>query len=167
MAPSYRPNVCTVLIDPPTGRVLVFRRVDAALGADVWQFPQGGVRSGESPGEAVLRELEEEIGTARVEILAQSPRPIRYTFPPEVLEKLARSQPDKRGYVGQEQTWFLATLIEGETSIHFGHKPAEFDAYRWVTPGEALAAAVPFKREAYREGLGALGLLDQERPEET
>jgi putative (di)nucleoside polyphosphate hydrolase len=161
MAPRFRPNVCTVLIDPDTRRVLVFRRVDTAPGGPVWQFPQGGVGRGESPRDAMLRELKEEIGTSRVKILARSREPIRYRFPPDVLERLAREKPEKRGFVGQEQTWFLATLLDGESSIRFDHQPAEFDAFRWVTPEEALAGIVPFKEEAYREGLRELGLLPE------
>ena len=66
----------------------------------------------------------------------------------------------KQGYIVQEQTWFLAELLDGEGSIHFRHEPAEFDAFRWVKPEEALALTVPFKAAAYREGLAALGLLD-------
>ena len=159
----YRPNVCTVLFDPATGRVLVFRRTDRALGEQRWQFPQGGIRAGETPREAMLRELEEEIGTARVEILAEAPRPIRYVFPPEVARQLAGADPEKQGYDGQEQAWFLARLLEGERSIHFRHQPAEFDAYRWVSPAEAVEGIVSFKAEAYREGLRTFGLL----PEKT
>ena len=157
----YRPNVCTVLTDPGTGRVLVFHRADGALGEHAWQFPQGGIAPGETPRQAMLRELEEEIGTARVAVLAEAPHPIRYEFPPEVLELLARGDPEKRGYGGQEQTWFLARLLDGERSIHFTHQPREFDAFRWVTPEEAVAVVVDFKARAYRQGLIALGVLEE------
>lgn len=162
MAPRYRPNVCTVLLDPRTRKVLVFRRTDGALGEHAWQFPQGGMHKGEAPREAMLRELEEEIGTSRVAVLAQAPHPIRYEFPPDVLAKLAREKPEKQGYTGQVQTWFLVSLLDGDGSIHFRHQPAEFDAFRWVTPEEALALIVPFKAAAYRAGLAALGLLGDE-----
>jgi putative (di)nucleoside polyphosphate hydrolase len=160
-AMRYRRNVCTVLIDPGSGRVLVFHRADGALGEHCWQFPQGGVKPGETPREAMLRELEEEVGTARVAVLAQAPHPIRYEFPPEVLARLARDDPEKQGYIGQEQTWFLARLLDGERSIHFRRTPRELDAFRWVTPEEALAAVVPFKAHAYRQGLTALGVLKE------
>ena len=37
---------------------------------NIWQFPQGGIDENESEEEALLRELEEEIGTREVEIIA-------------------------------------------------------------------------------------------------
>lgn len=156
--PRLRPNVCVVLTDAERARVLVFRRVDSLLGEHRWQFPQGGLRRGESPEDGLRRELREEVGTDAVEVLARLPAPIAYAFPPEVRARLHREQPDKSGYDGQAQTWFLARLTEGEGAIHFRHQPAEFDAYAWVTPAEALARVVPFKRAAYRQALAAFGL---------
>jgi putative (di)nucleoside polyphosphate hydrolase len=147
-------------MDPATGRVLVFRRADGEFGASAWQFPQGGVKAGETPLQAVRRELSEEIGTDRVEILRQAPAPIRYEYPPEVAERLSRGNPEKRGYIGQEQTWFLARLVDGEASIRFEGPSPEFDRYRWATPQEALEGVVAFKAAAYRGGLTALGLLE-------
>ena len=159
-AGRFRPNVCAVLTEPATGRVLVFRRADGALGENAWQFPQGGIQPGETARQALRRELTEEIGTDRVEILRQAPAPIRYEYPPEVAERLSRGNPEKQGYIGQEQTWFLARLLDGESSIRFEGPSSEFDRYRWATPQEALNGVVAFKAEAYRTGLKALGLLE-------
>ncbi|MDH4225070.1 MAG: NUDIX domain-containing protein [Deltaproteobacteria bacterium] len=158
--PRFRPNVCAVVWDSARGRVMVFHRVDLALGEDCWQFPQGGIHPGETPREALVRELREEIGTDRVTILRQAPHPIRYLFSPDILERLIETHPEKAGYQGQEQIWFLVSLQAGEEDIHFRHQPPEFDAYRWVSPSEALDGATRFKTGAYREGLGALGLLE-------
>ena len=105
------------------------------------------------------RELEEEIGIADAEVLATLPQPIRYEYPPEVLARLAARHPKKGKYQGQEQSWFLVRLRGGTAAIHFRHQPAEFDAFRWVTPGEAVELVVPFKKAAYRVGLAGLGLL--------
>ena len=160
----YRPNVCAVLTDRTAERVLLFRRADGAFGARGWQFPQGGVKPGESPLAALRRELREEIGTDRVEILAQLSDPIRYEYPPEVAERLSRGDPEKQGYAGQEQTWFLARLVDGESSIRFGGSSPEFDQFRWATPAEAVESVVPFKAKAYRMGLSALGLLSGDAP---
>ena len=157
----FRPNVCVVLTDDAARHVLVFRRADIAQGEHVWQFPQGGVKPGESPEAAMRRELEEEIGTERVVVDGRVAEPIRYEYPPEVLANITRRDPEKAKYQGQEQYWFRARLTEGTEQIRFDHHHApEFNAFNWVTPEEALALVVPFKREAYVRGLTALGLLD-------
>ena len=63
---GFRPNVGIALLQtPPTqaaaSRVLWARRIG---GYNAWQFPQGGIHVGESPEDAVYRELHEEIGIA-------------------------------------------------------------------------------------------------------
>jgi putative (di)nucleoside polyphosphate hydrolase len=160
---KFRSNVCAVITDDARARVLVFSRVDHTNDPHRWQFPQGGLHPGEDPMHGLLRELEEEIGTAEVIVLEQAPQPVRYEFPPEVLALLAGRDPEKRGYDGQEQHWFLVRLKEGTEAIHFEHDPPEFDAFRWVTPGEAVSLVVPFKKEAYLQGLQALGLMPRKR----
>jgi putative (di)nucleoside polyphosphate hydrolase len=154
-----RRNVCAVLTDAERRQVLVFRRVNEDWLANPWQFPQGGLKRGEAPLDALRRELEEEIGTGDAEVLAAAPRPIRYEYPPDVLENLARRHSKMARFRGQEQYWFLARLRQGTDAIHFNHEPREFDAFRWVTPEEAQRIVVPFKQQAYREGLAALNLL--------
>jgi putative (di)nucleoside polyphosphate hydrolase len=165
-APSapLRPNVCAVLTDEPRRRVLVFRRVDSTLGEHRWQFPQGGQGEGESPEQALRRELREEIGTDAVQVLARLPEPIAYRYPPDVLERLRLGDPAKARFAGQAQTWFLARLSAGAEAIRFDHQPPEFDAFEWVAPAEALARVVPFKRDAYRQALTAFGLLPAAAP---
>ena len=70
---GYRPNVGIVLAND-RGQVLWARRVG---GRDAWQFPQGGINRGESPEQALYRELEEEIGLA----------PRRYRITPEANQR--------------------------------------------------------------------------------
>ncbi len=155
----YRPNVCAVPTDEARTRVLVFRRVDRREEPHCWQFPQGGLREGEDPRAGMLRELQEETGATGPEVLAGLPNPIRYDFPSEVVKRLSGTHPELSHYQGQEQYWFLVRLPGGTASIHFDLQPAEFDAFQWVAPAEAVELVVPFKREAYRRGLGGLGLL--------
>ena len=47
-----------IILSNGEGRLLWARRI----GQDAWQFPQGGMRSDETPAEAMYRELEEEVG---------------------------------------------------------------------------------------------------------
>ena len=63
MQKKYRPNVAAVILSssyPFKCEILVAKRVDMD---DIWQFPQGGIDEGESPKQALKRELKEEIGT--------------------------------------------------------------------------------------------------------
>lgn len=139
----YRPGVGVVVIDDQ-GRVLVGRRI-RAIGPERWQFPQGGIDEGEAPLEAALRELEEEIGTRDVDVLAELDRPLRYDLPAAV-------HPAPRWakrYRGQEQRWFAVRLRGGEEAIDLETHDPEFDAWRWVTLDEAVDAAVDFKRDVY------------------
>ncbi|MDH4249370.1 MAG: RNA pyrophosphohydrolase [Deltaproteobacteria bacterium] len=158
-APRYRPNVCAVITDDSQRRVLMFRRVDATLGEFRWQFPQGGLDSDETPEQGLLRELTEEIGTNDVLVLRQLPQPLRYDYPPDILTALATKDPRKAGFSGQEQHWFLVQLRVSPSHIHFNHSPPEFDAWEWVTPDQAVARVVPFKRVVYQKALSALGML--------
>jgi len=53
------------------GLVWVGRRIDQP--ADCWQMPQGGIDEGEAPDQAARRELSEEIGTDKAEIIGEPP----------------------------------------------------------------------------------------------
>ena len=54
---GFRPNVAIVLMNDQR-RVFWAQRANS----DGWQFPQGGMRTDETPEEAMYRELEEETG---------------------------------------------------------------------------------------------------------
>ena len=71
-ADGFRANVGIVLMRRD-GDVFLGRRA----GGKGWQFPQGGIRTGESLEEALYRELHEEIGLAAedVELLGHTARP--------------------------------------------------------------------------------------------
>ena len=54
---GYRPNVGILLLNAHND-VFWGKRVNQ----HAWQFPQGGIKAGESPEQAMFRELEEEVG---------------------------------------------------------------------------------------------------------
>jgi len=143
----YRQGAGFVLFDD-AGLVFVGRRIKP-IGVETWQFPQGGIDDGEAPLEAALRELEEEIGTRDVEVLEALPEPIAYDLPADLdpAPKWASK------YRGQRQHWFAGRLRNGDADIDLATEHPEFDAYRWEPLEEAVAGAVPFKREVY-ERLG-------------
>jgi putative (di)nucleoside polyphosphate hydrolase len=133
------------------GQILWARRVG---GQDAWQFPQGGIDEGETPENALYRELEEEIGLQRgsVEILASTRGWLRYRLPKRFI---------RRGQnpvcIGQKQKWFLLRLIAKESSVRLdlNSKP-EFDHWRWVSYWYPLDQVVSFKKEVYRRAMKEL-----------
>ena len=86
--PGYRPGVGIVLLDR-RGLAFVGRRLGSP---DAWQMPQGGIDPGETPPEAACRELVEEVGTDRAELLAESRGWLSYDLPPEIAERIWRGR---------------------------------------------------------------------------
>jgi len=143
MGKRYRPNVAAVL-QRRDGKILIARRSDYP---ESWQFPQGGVGRGESAEEALRREVEEEV-LLRPERYGVAGRRdgYRYDFP---------GGPDRRGFDGQEQTYFLCLLAEGaEAEIDPARGCGEFSEAAWVEPGNFPHHLVPpMKQAVYRQVL--------------
>ncbi|MGH8708346.1 MAG: RNA pyrophosphohydrolase [Burkholderiales bacterium] len=146
---GYRPNVGIILAND-RDEVFWGKRVHQ----HAWQFPQGGIKHGETPERAMYRELDEEIGLKadHVRILGRTRHWLRY----EVPEKWVRR--DWRGtYRGQKQIWYLLRLVgrDCDVSLRASAKP-EFDAWRWHDYWVPLEAVIEFKREVYRQALAEL-----------
>lgn len=135
----YRPNVAAIVLSssyPFLCDVFIGRRSDIK---DAWQFPQGGIDKGETPKQALLRELKEEIGTNEVEILAQYPQWLSYDFPNSI----------KRGkYDGQIQKYFLVRLKDNNL-INIHTDDFEFDKYKFVKVSDVLEYTNHFKKSIY------------------
>lgn len=138
----YRPCVGVMLVNP-SGMIWVGRRLDTPNG---WQMPQGGIDEGERPCDAALRELHEEIGTDKAEIIAESQTWHRYDLPPHLLGKAWKGK-----YRGQEQRWFLLRFRGCDSDIDIATDHPEFDAWQWVAPGSLSSLIVPFKRAVYEQ----------------
>ena len=136
----YRPNVAAILTNR-AGRILVGERVDVP---DSWQFPQGGLEPGETPEEALPRELREELSLEPADYAVEEKRgPYRYLFAP------GRT---KKGYRGQEQTYFRLRLLGPDSRVNAATPDPEFRAVRWIEPAEFSLAWLPeMKREVYRQ----------------
>jgi putative (di)nucleoside polyphosphate hydrolase len=130
------------------GLVLVARRAhlpNAEAPAGGWQLPQGGIDEGENPREAVLRELAEEIGTDRAEVIGEHHDWLTYDLPPELVGVALKGR-----FRGQRQRWFALRFTGDDSDIRLDLDPhPEFDAWRWIRLPELPALAVPFKREIY------------------
>ncbi len=149
-AEGFRPNVGIIVLNA-RGQVLWARRVG---GKDAWQFPQGGINPGETPEQALYRELYEEVGLTRdqVSLIACTRGWLRYRLPQRLIRR--RAEPL---CIGQKQKWYLLRLEAPDSAISFdnGYKP-EFDHWRWVTYWHPLSKVVTFKREVYRRALTEL-----------
>lgn len=138
---GFRPNVALVL-QRPDGKVLIGERSDFS---GSWQFPQGGVEKGETLLSALEREVEEELGLpAQSYQVIEQRGPFRYRFPEGIR---------KGGFVGQEQTCFLARHLGSEFPAEFQEiQSPEFRSVRWIVPDEfRLEWVSEFKRELYRQ----------------
>ena len=140
----YRSNVAALMIDA-NGNILICERSNIP---GAWQFPQGGVDSGEEIEQALYREIREEIGLSKehYEILRRKDG-YRYLYPEDVRFKKIQ----KHGNHGQEQTYFLCKLRPNAPEINVNQSPREFRSYRWIQPNEFdLDWLPPFKHEVYR-----------------
>ncbi len=143
----YRPNVGAVLFNRD-GLVFVARRADlpnAEGAAGGWQLPQGGIDGDEDPRAAVLRELAEEIGTGRAEIIGEHPEWLSYDLPPELLGRALGGR-----FRGQRQRWFALRFTGEDSDIRLDLDPhPEFDAWRWARLEELPELSVAFRRAIY------------------
>jgi len=137
----YRPNVAMIIVSnnyPDKKEIFLAQRNDLS---DVWQFPQGGIDEGEEVKEALFRELEEEIGTDKVEIIAEYPEWISYDFPTKIAKNM-------KPWIGQKQRYFLVKLKKSaKINIQTAHP--EFNDYKFVGVDEVLKQSASFKQEVY------------------
>ena len=143
---GYRPNVGIVLLNKD-GRLFWARRIRR----DGWQFPQGGMRSDETPLEAMYRELEEETGLSErhVEVMAATPGWLRYRLPQRFIRRHQRPL-----CIGQKQVWYLLRFTgqEAHLDLDASDEP-EFDSWRWVDFWYPAEHVVSFKRRVYKRAL--------------
>ncbi len=143
----YRPCVGTMVLNRQ-GRVLVGKRIDQSI--EAWQMPQGGIDPGESPQQAMMRELKEEIGTNNVEILREHPDWMSYDLPDHLLGTAWNGR-----YRGQRLKWFALRFMGPDDEIDVKTPHQEFSDWKWVGIEELPGLTVPFKRETYAAVIAA------------
>ena len=143
---GYRPNVGIILCNDD-GKLFWARRI----GQDAWQFPQGGIRTSETPEEAMYRELAEEVGLGcdDVEVVGSTRGWLRYRLPKRLVRRYS-----KPVCIGQKQVWFMLRLLADESKVRFDLcETPEFDGWRWVDYWHPVDEVVHFKREVYARAL--------------
>ncbi len=101
------------LIRDEAGRVLLTRRPPGRVRAGLWEFPGGKVRPGESPEEALERELREELGL-EVRVIREVAR-VRHAYPELTIELLlfeVEAWNSPRSLENQEIGWFYPERLE-------------------------------------------------------
>ena len=152
----YRPCVGVTLFNRD-GLVFVARRIDTEM--EAWQMPQGGIDEGEDPAVTALRELEEEIGTNKAEIIAESSGWLTYDLPPELVGKVWKGR-----YRGQTQKWFAMRFLGEDNDINLETAHPEFCAWRWERLERLPNLIVPFKRKLYQDIVSEFAHLAKPRP---
>jgi len=107
---------------------------------DHWQFPQGGVESGETPAQAVIREVSEEVGAdSRL-----------FEVGKEILEKHEYEWPRYaqllRGYKGQSQTAFVLIFSGQDKDFDFSETD-EVSKVMWLEKDKVASQIHPMRRE--------------------
>jgi putative (di)nucleoside polyphosphate hydrolase len=137
----YRPCAGMMVINKD-GLVFIARRVDQST--ESWQMPQGGIDANEDAREAAYRELEEEIGTRNVRLLAEIPEWLHYDLPEDLIGTALKGK-----YRGQKQKWFLFQLLGEDAEINIETKHPEFSEWKWIESEQLPDVIVPFKRDIY------------------
>jgi putative (di)nucleoside polyphosphate hydrolase len=146
---GFRPNVGIVLLNQKN-EVFWGKRIRTHS----WQFPQGGIDRGETPEQAMFRELHEEVGLRpdHVRIVARTRDWLRYEVPDRYIRRDARGV-----YKGQKQIWYLLQLMANDWDLNLrATDHPEFDAWRWNHYWVPLDSVVEFKRGVYELALTEL-----------
>jgi len=139
---GYRYGVGIILVND-NRQVFLAKRI----GMVAWQFPQGGMKEGETPEEAMYRELKEEVGLnpEDVEVLGFSRRWLRYRLPTRLIRHHTKPL-----CIGQKQRWFLLRIVGDHAKIDLSvSETPEFDSWAWVSYWHPLRQVVTFKRRVY------------------
>ena len=143
----YRPCVGIMLFNTD-GKVFVGKRIDQSV--EGWQMPQGGIDKGEMPVEAARRELQEEVGTDKAQIMAEMNDWVTYDLPEHLIGVAFHGK-----YRGQRQKWFAMRFTGKDADIDLTAHEPEFSDFQWVSLAELPGLIVPFKRETYKAVIAA------------
>jgi len=124
----------------------------------LWEYPKGGVDSGETLLQAALRELREETGLAGDDVrhIPGFERRERYRF--------LAAEGDPRALIHKEVTYFLAEAAHREVQI----ATAEIREFAWL-PLEDAMRRIRYvgRRKFLREAAALVGCIEAEAPTST
>lgn len=130
------------------GLVFAGRRVDDPAG--YWQMPQGGIDKGEDARSAALRELREEVGTDKAEVIGEIDHWLSYDVPPEIADQVWGAR-----YRGQRQRWFALRFTGTDDDIDLNAHHPEFAEWQWMELAALPRSVIGFKRDIYDQVVAA------------
>jgi putative (di)nucleoside polyphosphate hydrolase len=143
----YRPCVGVMLFNAE-GSVFVGKRIDQTV--EGWQMPQGGIDGDETPAEAAMRELEEEIGTNNAKLLREMDEWLAYDLPAHLVGVALHGR-----YRGQRQKWLAMRFLGKDSEISVATEHPEFAQWKWLAVEALPRLIVPFKRDTYAKVIAA------------
>jgi putative (di)nucleoside polyphosphate hydrolase len=133
-----------IIVLNPNNKVFVGKRKDNPI--DKWQMPQGGVDPGETFLEAMKRELKEETGIKKIEVLKELDYWLEYELPKNLVGIIWKGK-----YRGQKQKWFIARFLGSDNEINLNTKKPEFIEWKWLEINELPNVIVDFKKNVYKK----------------
>lgn len=135
---TYRKNVGMIVINNEK-KFLICQRADN----NHWQFPQGGVDNGETHIDALFRELNEEIGTVHVKVIASTDHLYTYDWPPHIMAR--------DNFKGQSQRYYLLKFTGEDADIRIDQR--EFQSWQWINKEDLIKTVEPVRLPIYKKVL--------------
>jgi mutator protein MutT len=127
---TYRRSTIAVVLDK-NNRILLVQK--QSYHDNEWEFPGGGVDEGEIDEQAIERELGEELGTDKFELIRRGQLDYQYDWPDEVIEK--KFEEKGMTWLGQKRAQFLVKFMGQPQDIKF--QKEEIRRVIWVDPSES------------------------------
>lgn len=143
---DYRKNAAGIIINKQKEILIVCRNRESSMpNKDThWQFPQGGVEHGESPEQGTIREMLEELGTDKFEVLGECSKTYSYDWN-HFFRPLFWNT---RRFRGQKQHIFYLLFTGVNEDFHLEER--EIGSYKWVKPEELAKYIHPMRQQMLR-----------------
>jgi N-acetylglucosaminyldiphosphoundecaprenol N-acetyl-beta-D-mannosaminyltransferase len=140
---NYRKNAIGVFINKDKEILIVTRNREKSGSSKEphWQFPQGGIEEGETPEQGVIREMHEELGTDKFEVLGECSKTYSYDWN-HFFRPLFW---DTRGYRGQKQHIFYLRFTGEDSDFKLDER--EIISPKWVSPNELSKYLHPMRQQ--------------------